>query len=88
MPLRVKTLIAFTLITAACGLGLALKTPSHSWLRFAVYLGLALLSSGLKVPMPKGEGTASVNFPFILLGIVQATAGKQSAATQARQRTE
>ncbi len=71
MPLRVKTLIAFTLITAACGLGLALRSPSHSWLRFAVYLSLALLSSGLKVPMPKGEGTASVNFPFILLGIVQ-----------------
>ncbi len=44
---------------------------SGSWLHFFVYLIAILLSSGMKVAMPKGNGTMCVNFPFILLGIVE-----------------
>jgi putative nucleotidyltransferase with HDIG domain len=36
-----------------------------------VYLAAILLSSGMKVGLPKSEGTMSLNFPFILLGILQ-----------------
>jgi putative nucleotidyltransferase with HDIG domain len=45
--------------------------PTLLWIRFAVYLAAILLSSHMKVAMPKGDGTMSVNFPFILLGILQ-----------------
>ena len=71
MKLRVKALIAIMLAVAILSASWASRFPCHSWVRFVVYLALALLSSSLKVPMPKGEGSASVNFPFILLGIVQ-----------------
>jgi hypothetical protein len=45
--------------------------PGRHWLHFFVYLLAILLSSGMKVAMPKTNGTMSVNFPFVLLGIVQ-----------------
>ncbi|WP_161570816.1 HD domain-containing phosphohydrolase [Granulicella sibirica] len=48
-------------------------------MRFAVYLVAVLLSSGMKVAMPKGDGTMAVNFPFILLGIVQLSPGQAIA---------
>ena len=34
-------------------------------------MGQISLADGMKVAMPKGDGSMSVNFPFILLGIVQ-----------------
>lgn len=71
MPIRVKLLIAFELLTAGFSFGIAAGLPSHSWGRFAVYLVAVLLSSGLKVALPKGDGTMSLNFPFILLSMVQ-----------------
>jgi diguanylate cyclase (GGDEF)-like protein/putative nucleotidyltransferase with HDIG domain len=40
-------------------------------MHFFVYLVAILLSSGMKVALPRTEGTMSVNFPFILLGILQ-----------------
>src|SRR5664280_1663461 len=70
MPIRVKLLIAFELLTAGFSFGIAAGLPSHSWGRFAVYLVAVLLSSGLKVALPKGDGTMSLNFPFILLSMV------------------
>lgn len=45
--------------------------PTIEWMHFLVYLAAILLSSGMKVEMPKSDGTMAVNFPFILLGIVQ-----------------
>ena len=45
--------------------------PAQQWLRFSVYLVAILLSSGMKVGLPKSEGTMSLNFPFILLGILE-----------------
>jgi putative nucleotidyltransferase with HDIG domain len=71
MPLRVKILIVLTLAGAACCLGLVSGPGAHDWVRFAVYLAVILLSAEMKVAMPKGDGTMSVNFPFILLGILQ-----------------
>ncbi|MDR3736836.1 MAG: diguanylate cyclase [Acidobacteriaceae bacterium] len=72
MPTRVKILIVLMLASAAWSVKWAASGPhGHDWVRFGVYLAAVLLSSGLKVAMPKGDGTMSVNFPFILLGILE-----------------
>src|SRR6202041_3123577 len=39
--------------------------------RFFCYLAVALLASGLKVQLPGIDGTMSVNFLFILLGVME-----------------
>src|SRR5882724_10805346 len=39
--------------------------------KFACYMGAALLASSLKVSLPGIEGTLSVNFLFTLLGILE-----------------
>ncbi|MFZ0199718.1 MAG: HD domain-containing phosphohydrolase [Candidatus Sulfotelmatobacter sp.] len=41
--------------------------------RFLCYLAVAVLASGLKVQLPGIDGTMSVNFLFILLGVVELT---------------
>lgn len=71
MTLRVKALVCAVVIGGAASFGSALGRPAQQWLHFFVYLAATLLSSGLKVAMPKTEATMSVNFPFILLGILQ-----------------
>src|SRR5579875_2871791 len=79
MPRQVKVLIVLELAAAAISIRVAGGFPAHSWLRFSVYLAAVLLSSGLKVALPKGQSTMSVNFPFILLGIVQFSVGQAMA---------
>ncbi|WP_263376327.1 HD domain-containing phosphohydrolase [Granulicella aggregans] len=71
MLLRAKILL--TLIVASGGLSLYLFRggASGDWIYFSVYLVAVLLSSGMKVGMPNSDGTMSVNFPFIFLGIIQ-----------------
>jgi diguanylate cyclase (GGDEF)-like protein/putative nucleotidyltransferase with HDIG domain len=58
-----------------CGLGLlAISIPfwrCDSLLRFAVYLAITLVGSGLKVTLPNVHGTMSVYFLFTLIGVVQ-----------------
>ena len=71
MPLRTKILIAFVIAWAAAATVWAARYPSHSWFKFGVFLTAILLSSGLKAALPKGEGSMSLNFPFILLAIMQ-----------------
>ena len=39
--------------------------------RFSCYLAVAVLASGLKVQLPGIDGTMSVNFLFILLGVME-----------------
>jgi diguanylate cyclase (GGDEF)-like protein/putative nucleotidyltransferase with HDIG domain len=39
--------------------------------RFTCYLAIAILASGLKVQLPGIDGTMSVNFLFILLGVME-----------------
>ena len=71
MTTRVKLFVAAMLVAAGWCAWMSASFPSHDWIRFAVYLTAILLSSSLKVAMPGGDRTMSVNFPFILLGIVQ-----------------
>ena len=79
MPNRVKTLITLMIVAGTCSAIWSVRFPGQTWLRFAVYLIAVLLSSGMKVAMPKGDGTMAVNFPFILLGIVQLSPGQAVA---------
>ena len=44
---------------------------SQDFMRFACYLAVAILASGLKVQLPGIDGTMSVNFLFILLGVLE-----------------
>ncbi len=44
---------------------------SADWPRFACYLLVAVLASSLKVQLPGIDGTMSVNFLFILLGVME-----------------
>src|SRR6266496_506384 len=66
---------AFVGITASLGvvvLGFALlHWQSQDLMRFACYMAVALLASGLKVQLPGIDGTMSVNFLFILLGVLE-----------------
>jgi len=71
MTLRAKALVCTVVVGAAASLYSARAAPGRQWLHFVVYLVAILLSSRMKVAMPKSNGTMSVNFPFILLGIVQ-----------------
>ena len=71
MPIRVKALVCIVVAGAVASLSVIRGHPAQQWFHFSVYLALILLSSGMKVAMPKSEGTMSVNFPFIFLGILQ-----------------
>ncbi len=66
---------AFVGITASLGvvvLGYTLlHWQSQDLMRFACYLGVAILASGLKVQLPGIDGTMSVNFLFILMGVLE-----------------
>jgi diguanylate cyclase (GGDEF)-like protein/putative nucleotidyltransferase with HDIG domain len=62
-------------ITASCGFlvlcSALLHWQSADLTRFLCYLAVAVLASGLKVQLPGIDGTMSVNFLFILLGVVE-----------------
>src|SRR5208283_5734197 len=65
----------FVGITASVGLAVLCSAVWH-WqsadlARFLCYLAVAVLASGLKVQLPGIDGTMSVNFLFILLGVVE-----------------
>ncbi len=71
MTLRVKIVVGAVVAGGLASLLSSVGYPAEQWLHFFVYLALILLSSGMKVAMPKTEGTMSANFPFIFLGILQ-----------------
>ncbi len=71
MHTKTKSLIWFMIVLAVCSAAWSLQSSSGSWPRFTVFLAVILLSSGLKVALPRGDGSMSLNFPFILLAIVQ-----------------
>ncbi len=65
----------FVVLMAIAGLSIQAYGFTH-WvtddaLRFSCYLGIAVLASGLKVSLPSFPGTMSVNFLFILIGILE-----------------
>ena len=70
-----KRALAFIFLTSSLGAAVmaagAVRWESHDTLRFACYLAVALLASGLKVHLPGIDGTMSVNFLFILIGILE-----------------
>src|SRR5215471_19068888 len=74
MPLRPKAKIflsAMALMAAGCVVVAALHWQSTDTIQFLCYLLVALLASALKVTLPGIDGTMSVNFLFILLGVME-----------------
>ena len=70
-----KRATLFIGMTAAVGVSVFAYALSHwqgtGWERFSCYLLIGVLSSGLKIQLPGIDGTMSVNFLFILLGILE-----------------
>jgi diguanylate cyclase (GGDEF)-like protein/putative nucleotidyltransferase with HDIG domain len=72
MPIRAKVFIAVTSAAGAAVLGSAcLHWHSNDPLKFACYLLIAALASTMKVKLPGMDSTMSVNFLFVLLGVVE-----------------
>jgi diguanylate cyclase (GGDEF)-like protein/putative nucleotidyltransferase with HDIG domain len=72
MSRRATLFIGTTAAIGASVLAYALAHWESTGLeRFACYLIIAVLSSGLKIQLPGIDGTMSVNFLFILLGVLE-----------------
>jgi len=71
MPTKTKIQIALTLLLAVLVTFGATRYPERSWFVFLLFLVAILISSSFKVALPRGDGSMSLNFPFILLGITQ-----------------
>lgn len=76
MTRRAKALVCLVVAGAIVSLWSVHAQPGRRWLELVVYLVAILISSNMKVPMPKSNGTMSVDFPFILLGILQLAPGQ------------
>jgi hypothetical protein len=71
MPSQAKAYISLVIVSGALLVLLAAGSWSPADLRqFLIYLGLVALASALKVRIPGMEGTMSLNFVFLLLGMV------------------
>ena len=71
MPATAKTYVATVIaagvaVLAAAGANWTTSEPKE----FLIYVALAVLASVLKLRLPGVEGTYSLNFLFILAGIV------------------
>ena len=72
LSLQTKAFVGITASVGVVVLGYALSHwQSQDLMRFLCYLGVAVLASGLKVQLPGIDGTMSVNFLFILLGVLE-----------------
>ncbi len=71
MPLRTKLYVAITMLLAASVFAWSLQFQTSNWLLFYFLLVLVLLSSGLKIALPRGDSGMSLNFPFIFLAILR-----------------
>ncbi len=79
MTLRMKALVCVVVFGGVLNFYLVVHYPTDQWLHFFVYLFVVLLSSGMKVGLPKSDATMSVDFLFILLGILQLSPVQVSA---------
>src|ERR1700674_4846572 len=71
MSVQTKVFVGITASLGAFVLGFALwHWQSADLARFVCYVAVAVLASGLKVQLPGIDGTMSVNFLFILLGVM------------------
>ena len=71
-----KAILYISVVSAVGMLVLILglyRWESSDTARYFCYFALALLTTGLKVNLPAITGTLSVNFLFILMGIVELT---------------
>src|SRR5882724_9822824 len=72
LSIQTRAFIGVTACLGVVAVGYALlHWQSHDLTRFACYLLVAILASGLKVQLPGIDGTMSVNFLFILLGVME-----------------
>jgi diguanylate cyclase (GGDEF)-like protein/putative nucleotidyltransferase with HDIG domain len=72
LSIQTKAFVGITALTGAVVLGFGLSHwQSQDPTRFVCYLVVAVLASGLKVQLPGIDGTMSVNFLFILLGVLE-----------------
>jgi len=72
LSLQTKAFVGVTSLLGAVTLAYAfLHWQSTDLARFGCYLAIAVLASGLKVQLPGIDGTMSVNFLFILLGVME-----------------
>lgn len=72
LSIQTKAFVGITALVGAVVLGFSLSHwQSHDPTRFVCYLVVAVLASGLKVQLPGIDGTMSVNFLFILLGVLE-----------------
>jgi diguanylate cyclase (GGDEF)-like protein/putative nucleotidyltransferase with HDIG domain len=74
MPLRlqVKAFVSvLAVIAAACFIAGATQWHPRDLLHLLCYLALAMMASTLKITLPGIDGTMSVNFLFILLGVME-----------------
>src|SRR5437588_10605468 len=72
MSTRTKLFVGITVSIGMVVLGSALwHWQSADLARFVCYLAVAVLASSLKVQLPGIDGTMSVNFLFILLGVME-----------------
>jgi len=72
LSLQTKAFVGITVSLGIVVLGhTLLHWQSQDLMRFACYLVVAVMASGLKVQLPGIDGTMSVNFLFILLGVLE-----------------
>jgi putative nucleotidyltransferase with HDIG domain len=72
LPFGAKVLISLTILAGTATLVYAAMHPtSKNIAEFICYLGIAVLASRLKVNLPGVTGTLSVNFLFILVGVLE-----------------
>ena len=72
LPRSSRLYIATVIAAGLAAFGTALyHWHCHDPLRFACYLVIAALASGLKASLPGVTGTMSVSYVFILIGVVQ-----------------
>jgi len=72
MPIRARVFVAVTAAAGAAVLATALlHFHSYDRMQFGCYLLIAALASTLKVRLPSIDGTMSVHFLFVLLGLLQ-----------------
>jgi len=72
LSIQTKVFVGITVLIGMVALVFGLSHwESQDPMRFACYLAVAVLASGLKVQLPGIDGTMSVNFLFILLGVLE-----------------
>ena len=71
MAWRIKLLLALVLAAAAIAVAGSIRSPGKSWPLFLIYTAAVLASSGMKVSLLRSDSTMSVNFPIILLAVLE-----------------